>query len=130
MPLTGKVLLVLAFSGLRAAHAQISPVGATISLGGMFYFLPPAPVAQLTLGNASVASALNSTSSFIPFTFVNDTGSAFGPSELATLAANNSASDDVWSPSFLAGKFEIARVYSQTNMTLQGCMFHPQHRLP
>lgn len=103
MQFISKLLLAFAAVGLRATHAQISPLGATISLGGVYYFVAPTPVAQLSLGKFKDAVISKSAGSYFPFTFVKDTGSTVGPGDLSALVANYSAADDVWSPSFLSG---------------------------
>lgn len=111
MQLLSRVLLFLAGVSLRVAHAQVSSSGTTLVVGGVSYFMPGTPVAQLSLAKAS--KALASSGSLVPFTFVSASGK-FSAGDLTTVIAKNGASDDVWSTSFLKGEcalFWIAIFY-------------------
>ncbi|KIP04251.1 hypothetical protein PHLGIDRAFT_120887 [Phlebiopsis gigantea 11061_1 CR5-6] len=103
MQLLSKVLLFLTVAGLGSARAQISPAGTTLVVGEVSYFVPGAPVAQLSLVKTS--KAFKSSGSLVPFTFINPSGRSFSTHDLSAVIAENSASDDVWSTKFLTGVY-------------------------
>ena len=111
MQLLSKALLFLAVAWLRATHAQVSSSGATLVVGGVSYFVPGTPVAELSLAKAS--KAFKSSGALVPFTFVSSSSGSFSTHDLSAVITKNSASDDVWSTGFLTGMYEEGRVYSR-----------------
>ncbi|EKM49751.1 uncharacterized protein PHACADRAFT_201444 [Phanerochaete carnosa HHB-10118-sp] len=106
MQLLSTVLVALVFSGARVADAlQVLPTGMTVVLGNVIYFIPPTPVATLSLRNSSEAASLKFGGALVPFTFINASGGSFGPSDLASVVAKNAISDDVWSSDFMSGLY-------------------------
>lgn len=102
MQLSQTVSRVLVFVGLLALpiYAAAASSGATVTLGGLPYFIPPSPSAQLKLGSA----ALKSSSSWIPFTFFDASTAKFTDGDFSSTVSKFQSSDDVWSPSFLSGE--------------------------
>ncbi|KAF3008587.1 hypothetical protein E8E13_007540 [Curvularia kusanoi] len=90
----------LSFAALSLAtgvQAAVSSTGFTVSLTDIDYFLPPKPVASITVCDELKAKFAGG--SFVPFTVVK--GDGYGTLDVASVTAKYAAQDDVWQDGFL-----------------------------
>ena len=104
MQLLTKVLIFLAATSCYAVHAQVASSGTTLVVGSLSYFVPGTPIAKLSLTKAK--NSFKSGDSLVPFTFVGAVSGKFSAEDLSAVIANYSASDDVWTTSFLTGSYD------------------------
>ncbi|CCL99226.1 uncharacterized protein FIBRA_01241 [Fibroporia radiculosa] len=98
-------LAILSFAA--ATQVTLHSTGTTFVLGNVSYFAPPSPVSRIGFfGLPELLSLVgSSTGSLVPFSVIPTSESDFDDSALDVVAKAWSASDDVWSTSFMTGLY-------------------------
>ncbi|KAK4997800.1 hypothetical protein LTR66_002857 [Elasticomyces elasticus] len=98
--LLSSVLAGLALACLVRLTAAFSyvPTGQTVELDGIFYYVPPEAVTNIsTFDSLNLAAA----GGLVPLTIVSTSDAGYDSRDFANTIAGFSASDDVWSEGFL-----------------------------
>lgn len=97
------VLLASAIVRIASSYNFVS-TGQTVELDGIPYYLPPAPVAILN-GEKKLRSKASESGGLIPLTVVVANGTDYSSQDLQATIARYTATDDVFSPGFLAAVY-------------------------
>lgn len=108
--IAGTAMLFTAFAVLSAGlhlvgatQVALQSTGRTLVLGGIPYFLPPAPVSALHDTSVLSKAKESASNGLVPFSVIPIERLVFDGADLDEIVAAWSTKDDVWSKEFLTG---------------------------